>query len=411
MDEETMDQDKIKSFVESSRQEMTEVLSSLVAIPTINPPGKSYRQCVDYVSGLLSEWHIAHDVIPVSSGRYPRFCVLGGLGQGREGLHFHGHYDVVPAYSARQFDPQIRNSCLYGRGSSDMKSGLAAILFVLKFFQTGRTKLDGRITFSFVPDEENGSLLGAHYLARAKLFPRPSFGMLMPEPTSGAVWYANRGALTLRVDVEGKTAHVALAHQGGNAFESMIGVVWKLLELKKTVVARKTALPVNPPGADRSVMLIGGESGSGVNFNVVPDRAFFTVDRRLNPEEKLADAKHELMEVLDEAKKGGIRITTEVLQEGESSTADPNSPLAAALKKAIREVKGDAPPFELCPGLLETRFFNSQGIPAYAYGPGLLEVSHGPDEYVRIPDMLGCTEVFIRTTLRLLRSPRPAIVG
>ena len=78
------------------------------------------------------------------------------------------------------------------------------------------------------------------------------------------------------------------------------------------------------------------------------------------------------------------------------------SPLAAALKDTIREVKGKSPSFELCPGLCEIRFFNTRGIPAYAYGPGLLEVSHGPDEYVKIPDMLANAEVYIKTALRLV---------
>lgn len=91
-----------------------------------------------------------------------------------------------------------------------------------------------------------------------------------------------------------------------------------------------------------------------------------------------------------------------MLQEGEPSVADPGSPLAVALKDSVAEVKGLIPAFLLCPGVCEIRFFNKQGIPAYAYGPGLLEVSHGPEEYVRIPDLQDCTEIFIRTVLRLL---------
>jgi succinyl-diaminopimelate desuccinylase len=393
---------EIKDFVDNNRGEMLDKLMALVAIPTVNPPGKSYRRCVDYLSLLLKEWHVPHDVIPVSGGRYPRFCILGGIGQGKKGLHFHGHYDVVPAQSPSQFSPQIRNGCVYGRGSSDMKSGIAVILYCLKFFQEKAKELEGQVSFSFVPDEESGSLLGAGCLDQAELFPRPSFGMVMPEPTSGAVWYANKGALTYRVEIHGKPAHVALEHQGENAFESMIHVVRSLLELKTLVRARKTAMPVNPQGAKRSAMLIGGESGSGVNFNVVPEKAFFTIDRRLNPEEKISEAKKELSQIFDEARSRGIHIKAEVLQEGKSSAADPDSPLAEALKKNIKEVMGTSPSLELCPGVCEIQFFNNRGIPAYAYGPGLLEVSHQRNEYVRIADMLACTEVFIRTALRLL---------
>jgi len=393
--------DRIESFLNRNAPEMVRTLSRLVAIPTVNPPGRLYRRCVDYLSGLLREWRVAHEVIPVSKGRYPRFCILGGVGDGKESLHLHGHYDVVPAYSAAQFDPQVRNSRLYGRGSSDMKSGIVSILYALKYFQENRVKIGGRITFSLVPDEETGSHSGAGYLDRTGLFPRPSFGMLMPEPTSGAVWYASKGALTIRVTVKGKPAHVALAHQGKNAFEAMTDIARSLSALKETVSQRETALPVDLPGAKKSVLVIGGESGSGVSFNIVPDRAFFTVDRRFNPEEKLSDARKELMQVFDAARSRGIAVEADVLQESESSTADPESPLAIALGKTVTEVKGEPPPFELCPGTLEIRFFNNQGIPAMAYGPGLLEVSHGPEEYVGIPEMLDCTNVYIGTALRL----------
>jgi acetylornithine deacetylase/succinyl-diaminopimelate desuccinylase-like protein len=288
-----------------------------------------------------------------------------------------------------------------------MKGGLVAILYVLKFFQKYPAKLNGRITFSFVPDEESGSRLGTQHLFHSGLLPRASLGMLMPEPTSGVVWNANKGALTYRIEIRGKPAHVALEHQGENAFESMSEVVRSLSALKKTINKRKTAFPVNPAGANRSVLLIGGESGSGVSFNVVPDRAFFTVDRRVNPEETLQNAKQELMQVFDAAKSKGIRIKAELLQEGEPSKADPGSSLGLALRDSVEKVKEVYPPFELCPGLCELRFFNEKGIPAYAYGPGLLEISHGPNEYVRITDLLSCTEVFILTCLRLLGSFYP----
>jgi succinyl-diaminopimelate desuccinylase len=398
----SMGQDKIKNFVGSFRQEMIHILSDLVAIPTVNPPGKAYRRCVDFLSGLLKGWRIEHEVISVSKGKYPRFCILGRVGEGETGLHLHGHYDVVPAYSNEQFVPKVKGDVLYGRGSSDMKSGLVAILYTLRFFQKTGNGFKGQISFSFVPDEESGSRLGTQHLYQAGRLPRPSLGMLMPEPTSGKVWYANKGALTYRVTVHGKPAHVALGHQGRNAFESMVNVVQSLLGLKEKVSQRRTSFPVNPPEAALSVMLIGGESGSGVNYNVVPDRAYFTIDRRINPEEKLTEAKQELTETFRKAGEGGIEIETELVQEGESSAADPGSPLAIALKDSITDVRGEIPSFELCPGLCEIRFFNKQGIPAYAYGPGLLEVSHGPEEYVKIEDIMDCTEIFVRTVLRLI---------
>ncbi len=92
----------------------------------------------------------------------------------------------------------------------------------------------------------------------------------------------------------------------------------------------------------------------------------------------------------------------ELLQEGRASLASLDSPLASALKQSIKDVTENDPSFELCPGLCEIRFFNERGIPAYAYGPGLLEVSHGQEEYVSIREILNCTMVYALTALRLL---------
>ncbi len=149
-------------------------------------------------------------------------------------------------------------------------------------------------------------------------------------------------------------------------------------------------------------MLIGGESGSGVSFNVVPDRAFFTIDRRINPEENLEVSKQEIMKIINEHRAQGKKINVEIVQEGESSSARQDSKVALALHQSILDVTGITAGFELCPGLLETRFFNNKGIPAYAYGPGLLEVSHGPDEFVNISDILDCTKIYVFTAVYLL---------
>jgi succinyl-diaminopimelate desuccinylase len=393
---------KLEREVNKYRQQIVDMISELVAIPTVNPPGQSYKECVDYLSNKLKEWEIEHRLITVPDGKYPRFSIVGSYGRGEDGLHFHGHYDVVPADSPGQFKPRLKEDRLYGRGSSDMKGGLVAMLFALRIIKESSVRLKRRVAFSLVPDEETGGRLGTQHLMEAGLLPQVKLGMLMPEPTSGVIWNANKGALTYRVEARGKYAHVGLEPEGINAFEHMVELAHSLLKLKKDIRKRKTTLAVNPPDADRSVILIGGESGSGANFNVVPERAFFTIDRRINPEEKLDEAKKELMKIFNEHQKKGIEFKIELLQEGEPSVASRESLLASALKQSIKDVSEKNASFELCPGLCEIRFFNNRGLPAYAYGPGLLEVSHGPEEYVPLQNLLNCTMVYTLTALRLL---------
>ena len=102
-------------------------------------------------------------------------------------------------------------------------------------------------------------------------------------------------------------------------------------------------------------------------------------------------------------KKDGIDLEIEVFQEGESTGVSQDHSLAQALGKNIEAVKGKRPKFELCPGLLESRFYAKAGVPALAYGPGLLSVSHGPDEYVNIKEIFDCTSIYALTALDILR--------
>lgn len=395
-------EEELRNKVSEWREEVVAVLSDLISFPTINPPGESYKECVDYLAAKLKSWGIDHRLVTVPNGKNPRFSLLGEHGQGNRKLHFHGHFDVVPAQSSSQFKPEVRGDLLYGRGSSDMKGGLAAMLFALRAVKECGKKLSGCLSFSLVPDEETGGRLGTQYLLESGLVPELSQGMLMPEPTSGVIWNANRGALTCRITVSGKYAHVGLEHEGVNAFEAMVEIARSMLKLKEVVKKRKTSMAVRNASARSSVMLIGGEAGSGVSFNAVPEKAFFTIDRRINPEETLEAAKKELLEVLEKYKKKGIKVEAEVLQEGEPSAADTRSPLAEALKDAVLNVTGKAPVFELCPGLCEIRFFNNRGVPAYAFGPGLLQVSHGPVEYIKISEVLNCVYIYALTAVKLL---------
>jgi acetylornithine deacetylase/succinyl-diaminopimelate desuccinylase family protein len=398
----TMLKNNIEEMAKKLRPGMINTLRDLIAIPTSNPPGQAYQQCADYLSGILEKWGIDFRVITGPQAEFPRFFILGEWGEGETSLHFHGHYDVVPADFEEQFRPSIRGNRVYGRGSADMKSGLIVLLFALRIIQECGIKQRGKISFSLVPDEETGGHLGTRYLLEKGLLQAGGLGMLMPEPTSGVVWTASKGALTYRIAIKGKSAHVALEHQGENAFKHMVDMAHSFFSLREKVRKRKTHIPVSPSDGSRSAFLIGGQTGSGVNFNVVPEKAFFTIDRRINPEESLAEAKKEIEDVLDVYKKKGVLYKTELLQEGEPSFADPESRLALALKRSIRDVTEHTPAFELCPGLCEIRFFNKLGIPAYAYGPGLLEVAHGPDEYVDIERILACTVIYALTALRLM---------
>jgi acetylornithine deacetylase/succinyl-diaminopimelate desuccinylase-like protein len=141
---------------------------------------------------------------------------------------------------------------------------------------------------------------------------------------------------------------------------------------------------------------------SGANFNVVPGRCFFTVDRRINPEEDLDEERDRLLDLLERLRGEGHDIEVEILQEAPAAGVAAETDLGRALASAVAAVEGADLRFEMCPGLLETRFYAGLGVPAYCYGPGRLEVSHGPDEHVEVDALERCAEVYALTALELL---------
>ena len=389
----------VRRRLQRDRADLVALASELIRVPSENPPGKRYASCATLISRHLRELGFGVRTLN-PSGDGP--CVVGTYGEGGRALYFSGHYDVVPAQDRSQFEPAVRKGNLHGRGAADMKGGIAAMAFAIRALAASGFEPKGRVISISVPDEETSGPRGTIALARAGLIEPDAIGMLTMEPTSGVVWNANRGVISLRVTVHGKPAHVGLHFRGVNAFRGMLTVAEMFAILDAEVSERTTRFNISPEAARRSVLLLGGELSGGHNFNVVPDRVSFTVDRRTNPDEDFDVERARLLDVANQARARGVRCDVEVLQEGRSAATDANGDLGQALASSIRGVTGKAAPFELCPGVLETRHYAALGIPSLAYGPGLLSVAHGPHEFVSVPRLLECAEVYARTAIQLL---------
>jgi len=399
---------EILSWLRQREDEMATLLGNLVAIPTENPPGANYRGCVDLLENSLLRAGLRCDRVTTGDSKIDpenaAECLLAIYGTGERALYFHGHYDVVPAQSREQFQPSRKEHFLFGRGSCDMKGGIVAMLYaILALKQTG-AKLNGRIGLALVPNEETGGEGGTAWLAQEGLLGRDGIGMLTAEPTSSVVWNANRGAISLRVRVFGKSAHVGLQHQGENAFERMQDVVERLRGLKREVEQRTTKFNIGSEQARNSILMLGGQSGGGANFNVVPAECCFTIDRRINPEEDFVTERENLLDVLKRCQQDGLPLEWEILQEGDSASCIEEGPLGTALSQSVFAVTGEKARFEMCPGLLETRFYAAQGMPAFAYGPGLLSVAHGPNEYVDLRKIIDTAAIYALTAVKALQT-------
>ena len=387
----------MQAWLEPRADEMAELVQELVAVDTENPPGRALGRCGRLLRDVMEPLGLSPELIELPpSHELEEPCVVrGSVGDGSREVYLHGHFDVVPAQSREQFRPRRRDGRIVGRGSADMKGGLVSMLYGAVAARELGLLERGRVVFHFVCDEETGSVAGSQHLRDAGLIDPSGVAMVTAEPTGGAVWHASRGAITMRVDVRGREAHVGQAQLGVNAFEKMIRVAEPIVTLARVLRDRRTTLPMASEDERGSVLVVGGATGGGANFNVVPGSAWFSLDRRFNPEEDLDAELARLTEAIAEsAAAADADVTIEVLQQADSASTDATGPVALALARCIAEVEGCPPPFQLCPGVLETRWYAELGIPAFGYGPGRLDVSHGPEEFVDETALRRCAAVY-----------------
>jgi succinyl-diaminopimelate desuccinylase len=396
----------VRAWLDERTEDMAALLDALVRVPTENPPGRELGRCAVVLRDALERAGFSPELIelaPTGSLEEPAI-VRGTVGSGAQLVYYHGHFDVVPAQSPSQFEPQRRDGKIIGRGTADMKGGLVSMLYgAAAAGELGL--LDGRkIVFHFVCDEETGSTAGSGHLREADLIDPDAIAMLTAEPTGGVIWHACRGAITLRVRTSGREAHVGYVHEGVNAFEQMIRIAEPLTALSRELLNKRTTFPVESDEAPGSMLLVGGQAGAGAGFNVVPGSAWFSVDRRFNPDEQLDQELARLTGMIEEAADAaGAQVDIDVLQAQPSGSTHQDHPAAQTLARCVEAVDGPGATFQLCPGVLDTRWYSQLGIPAFAYGGGRLDVSHGPDEHIEETAMRRCAAVYALFAAQITR--------
>lgn len=400
---------RVQAWLDARVDEMAALLGRLVACDTENPPGLGLGACARVLREAMEGLGLAPEIIAVPpSGSLEDPCIVRGAvgaGAGPKLLYFHGHFDVVPAQDRAQFAARRRDGRIIGRGAADMKGGIVSMLYGAAAARALGLLGEGRIVLHLVCDEETGSVAGSGHLRAAGLIDPRALAMLTAEPSGvGAVWHAARGALTVRVDVHGREAHVGQAHRGVNAFRQMVRVAAPLGALADELAARHTGVAMDARDARGSMLVVGGRCGGGTNFNVVPASAWFTVDGRYNPEEDLGGALERLTSMIKGvATDIGAEVAVTVMQLQPSARTDETHPAAAALARCIAAVEATPPRFVMCAGVLDIRWYAQLGIPAFAYGAGRLDVAHGPNESIDEAEMRRCAAVYALYAGALLR--------
>ncbi|MFN3520717.1 MAG: acetylornithine deacetylase/succinyl-diaminopimelate desuccinylase family protein [Phenylobacterium sp.] len=419
-------EDALLREIEARRDDLVALTQDLIRFPTINPPGDAYRPCAEYLGERLKKRGFAVEYVraegsPGDCEAYPRINVIARWESGRPGpcVHFNSHIDVVSVGEGWTVDPfggVVKDGKVYGRGACDMKGGLAASVIAVEALIDSGVELPGALEISGTADEESGGYGGVAYLAERGWFSKPRVDhVIIPEPLNvDRVCIGHRGVWWSEITTEGHIAHGSMPFLGDNAVRHMGAVIAELeRRIFPTLSAHQTSMPVVPEGARTPTLNInsihGGEpdvTGSGLPAPVVPDSCRIVLDRRLLIEEDLDEVKAQMRSVLDglTQTRPNFRYRMRDLFEVRPSMTEPDRPVVRMTCEAIEQVLGK--PADICcsPGTYDQKHIDRIGKlrDCIAYGPGILDLAHQPDEYVGIDDMVNSAKVMALSAYALL---------
>ncbi len=414
--------------VESLRAEIVAFTQELVRIPTVNPPGDLYEDCAHLIGDRLRQGgfetlYVAAEGRPEHTAKHPRINVIGrrdGDGPGPT-LHLNGHFDVVPAGNGWTVDPfgaEIKDGRIYGRGACDMKAGIAASVYAAEALRRAGVKVPGAIEISGTVDEESGGFAGVAHLAHTGHIKKGRTDyVVIPEPLNvDRICIGHRGVYWFEVETFGRIAHGSMPYLGVSAIEHMGAVLEAIrTELKPVLETRVTRMPVVPAGSARATInvnaVIGGQANETVQSPCVADRARAIFDRRFLIEEGFDATRAEIVALLAglQARIPGLRYELRDQMIVHPVEAPAGSPLIASLKSSISEVLGREAAIIASPGTYDQKHVaRIAGVEhCVAYGPGILELAHQPDEWCGIDDLVHSTQVLALTAMALGELPRP----
>jgi succinyl-diaminopimelate desuccinylase len=326
--------------------------------------------------------------------------------------------EVGNGWTRDPFGGEIADGRVYGRGACDMKGGLAASVIAAETFIAAHPEFNGAIEISATADEETGGYGGVAYLAERGWFdPDRVQHVIIPEPLNkDRICLGHRGVWWAEIETKGRIAHGSMPFLGDSAVRHMGAVLAEMEETLFPLLASKhTEMPVVPDGARQSTLNInsihGGEreqdpSYTGLPAPVVPDRCRIVIDRRFLIEESVDEVKAEVRALLERVKATRPSFEYEVreLFEVIPSMTDEDAPVVRSTAAAIETVLGRMPDYVVSPGTYDQKHIDRIGKlkNCIAYGPGILDLAHQPDEWVGIDDMVDSAGVMALVLEELL---------
>lgn len=412
---------KLRRYIDDEREDIVQLCSELVKIPSENPPG-DMRDIASFVKGWLEARGLKVEAYEPERGRVSLISKIGEAD--KPALILNGHMDVVPAGDSKRWDfppycGEVKEGKVLGRGATDMKGGLTSIIVAFTtFFQLVKA-LPGSVILNLVPDEETGGEYGSGWCVKTGKVQGDA--CLIGEPSGiDHSFIGEKGLCWLRLKSEGVPAHGSLPMFGENAIEKLV----KAFPIVRRMEREEVEIPVEIASVIeasqdfyREIMRGKGVTDEakieaaarainhntvnvsvirgGVKTNIVPESCTANIDIRVPAGVTPEKVKQHIEKMLKET--GLADVKCEFIDRSNPNYTAPTEEIFNTLDNNVREVVGvNAKPLFMT-GATDGRFFRLKGIPTINYGPGEISLAHAYNEYVLTDDLIRATKVVAGT--------------
>ncbi|MGQ9585386.1 MAG: M20 family metallopeptidase [Anaerolineae bacterium] len=405
-------EEKVLQFLQERRDEIVDLAAELIRAPSPNPPGDE-RQVVQVIQECLGQYGLSGEVVAKVPHRPNLLLRVPGKAGARR-LVMNGHIDTKPTgdlgkWKTDPYAPTVNDGKMYGLGAMDMKGQAAALTYAAIALAAASAPFDGELLIALSADEEGGSNYGVGYLVRE--YGLRADAALIGEPSGiredwECMAVLARGFCGFRIKVYGTQMHSSVSDilPSVNASTKMGYVLWRM---EKDLKIQFPPHPLCPGGI---TLTPGVFVDGGVYYGVCPGFAEFGVDLRTVPGMAKEGVRLDVEAFLNSLREEDPDLAVEmVFEEGplgwnQPSEISPQHPLVQAGLRAAERVLGFRPPLRGFPGATDAGTFQHEaGIPAIpAFGPGLLPLAHGPDEYISTEGIVQAAKVYALMALLYL---------
>ena len=387
----------LKELVSAVQEaELVEYCREMVRIKSVNPPGDEMAMA-EYVANVLKSIGLEVKLLKHSSSRASVLAILRGSGQ-VPALLYSAHLDTVPLGAEQwihePFAAETLDGKIWGRGSADMKGGLAALLVMAKIMANSGLSIKGDLIFAITAGEEVDSL-GAKSVAS---YPDlgPVQAIIVPEPSYNDIYIAEKGALWLEISTYGKTAHGSMPALGKNAVMMMVELI---KGLENFFIPFESHAMLG--GFSMSINTISG----GIKTNVVPDRCVVSIDMRTVPGQDHHDIMARFQGLIKDLGKHDpdFKASIEITNDRPPIETSPKEPVVKMMVNIVADITGEIP---IPKGV---NYYTDAATLAPAFkapmiicGPGHPGLAHQPNEYVEIEKLVQAAKIYTAATHQFL---------